>query len=677
MKVDAITRRRGAAALVGALLAGGISWPLQEWHWGRGLQYASYDLLQVVRGDVRVNEAVVVYLDDASHEKLNQSRAAPWDRALHARLIDRLTQAGARAIVFDVIFSDEIPAKAEADARLVAAVKNSARVILGAENIQTGPLTKTVVPPFDALIDAAAGIGSVEILPDRDFAVRQHTPEDPKQDQIPHLSWATAEWLKAPATQRSGVRYAPRWVCYYGAPGTIPGFSFYQCLEPGQIEDAVFRDRVVFVGARLMTKFSGDRKDEYRNPYSFFLSLGEDQSQLGKRAPFISGVEVQATMFLNLWRGDWLNRWSAGMEITILLVLGALIGAGLAWLRPVPATIVAVTAVVGILLGAYGMFMGPRVWFPWVILVCQVTLALAWSVLFNSVQLYVQKRLQDQTLRLFLPPTLVKKFSHDPALLKPGAKEGEITIFFSDIADFTNWSQGLDPDELAHLMNGYFETAVAQCIHRTEGTLVKYIGDAIFAFWNAPDQQVDHARRACEAALHFRRLPPQRVRGQLLITRIGIHTGRANVGNFGSTDRVDYTALGENVNLASRLEGLNKYLGTDCLLSRATRDQVGDAVITRRLGQFQLKGFDQPVEVFELLDWANQADPTRPWREAFEQALANFEARDIELAQAGFQQVLELRPGDLASKQYLSRIEDLRRQDLGDEWATHTIVREK
>ena len=79
MKVDAITRRRGAAALVGALLAGGISWPLQEWHWGRGLQHASYDLLQVVRGDVRVNEAVVVYLDDASHEKLNQSRTAPWE----------------------------------------------------------------------------------------------------------------------------------------------------------------------------------------------------------------------------------------------------------------------------------------------------------------------------------------------------------------------------------------------------------------------------------------------------------------------------------------------------------------------------------------------------------------------------------------------------------------------
>lgn len=675
MKIDAITRRRWAAALVGAALATGLAWALQEWRWGLGLQYASYDLLHVVRGDIPAREAAVVYLDEISHEKLNQPRHVSWDRALHARLIDRLTKAGARAIVFDVVFSDENPTKAEADAQLVTTVKNSARVILGAENIRTGPLAKTVVPPFDALLNAAAGIGSVEIYPDRDLTIRKHTPENPAEDQIPHLSWAAAEWLKAPSTQRTDIRYAERWVHYYGAPGTIRGFSYYECLDPTQLDDSLFRDRVIFVGARLMTKFAGDRKDEYRNPYSSLLL--EKKMQSGRQTPFMAGVEVQATMFLNLLRGDWLTRWTPGTELAILLILGALAGAGLVWLRPVAATIAAAGVAGGILLAAYGLFVGPRIWFPWLIPLAEVALALSWSLLFNSVQLYVQKRLQDYTLRLFLPPTLVKKFSHDPALLKPGAKESEITIFFSDIADFTNWSQGLEADELAHLMNGYFETAVAKCIHRTEGTLVKYIGDAIFAIWNAPDQQVDHARRACEAALHFRRLPPQRVRGQLLITRIGIHTGRANVGNFGSTDRVDYTALGENVNLASRLEGLNKYLGTDCLLSRATRDQVGDAVITRRLGHFQLKGFDQPVEVFELLDWANQADATRPWREAFEQALANFEGRDIELAQAGFQQVLELRPGDVASKHYLSRIEDLQLQNVGEEWATHTIVREK
>src|SRR5262249_51802738 len=150
----------------------------------------------------------------------------------------------------------------------------------------------------------------------------------------------------------------------------------------------------------------------------------------------------------------------------------------------------------------------------------------------------------------------------------------------------------------------------------TDGTLVKYIGDAIFAFWNAPEAQPDHAWRACEAALRFRELDEHRSADPPLHTRIGIHTGPARVGNFGSLDRVDYTALGEAVNLVSRLEGLNKYLGTDCLISRDTREAAGDRVVVRGLGLFQLKGFGNPVEVYELVSWPSQEESSRPWREA-------------------------------------------------------------
>src|SRR5262249_50258730 len=163
--------------------------------------------------------------------------------------------------------------------------------------------------------------------------------------------------------------------------------------------------------------------------------------------------------------------------------------------------------------------------------------------------------------------------------------------------------QQLSSHELATLMNHYFEQAVAQCIHATDGTVVKFIGDAIFAFWNAPDTQIDHPLRACEAALRFRRLLPLKVHGLPLRTRMGIHTGLARVGNFGSVQRVDYTAFGESVNLASRLDGLNKFLRTDCLITRATHDRLEDRLITRRVGEFQLKGFATTVEVFELIGW--------------------------------------------------------------------------
>ncbi|HWY76768.1 MAG TPA: adenylate/guanylate cyclase domain-containing protein, partial [Verrucomicrobiae bacterium] len=318
------------------------------------------------------------------------------------------------------------------------------------------------------------------------------------------------------------------------------------------------------------------------------------------------------------------------------------------------------------------------IWFPWLMVCVQAGLALGWSVLFNSVQLYVEKRMYEQTLGLYLPPKLVKKFSRNSALRKPGAEKHELTLVFTDIADFTSISEGMDPDALAAMMYQYFERVIGECIHYTDGTVVKYIGDAVFAFWNAPELQHDHALRACEAALHFRKVEVKTAGGRLLRTRIGIHSGEANVGNFGSAERFDYTAMGENVNLAARMEGLNKHLGTDCLISGATRDEIGDRLVTRMVGRFQLKGFEKPVEAYELVGWPAEAEASRPWREAFEQALQNYQARNFEFAAIGFRQALTLRPDDGPSQYYLKRMEEIAHELLPEEgWTGATVMKEK
>jgi adenylate cyclase len=289
----------------------------------------------------------------------------------------------------------------------------------------------------------------------------------------------------------------------------------------------------------------------------------------------------------------------------------------------------------------------------------------------------VQKRLYEHTLGLYLSPKLVRKFIRDPGFLKSGAEEHAITIFFSDIAGFTSASQAMSNDALAVMMNQYFETAVGQCIHKTDGTVVKYIGDSIFAFWNAPEAQADHALRACQAAILLRDQRFVDPNGKVLRTRVGIHTGLARIGNFGSSERVDYTALGENVNLASRVEGLNKYLGTSCLITRETKEGMGDSFVTRWLGQFQLTGFERAVDVYEIVGWPADAEPTRRWREAFDQALHNYQSRNLEFAVAGFRETLELRADDGPSRFYLEKIESLQSQNLPSDWATHTILREK
>ena len=281
----------------------------------------------------------------------------------------------------------------------------------------------------------------------------------------------------------------------------------------------------------------------------------------------------------------------------------------------------------------YFLFKYNFLWFPWLVVIVAICAALLWSILFNSIQLYVQKRLMEQTLALYLSPKLVKKysqqkFSRDSNLLKPGAEKQMLTILFTDIANFTSISEGMEGDELAKLMNKYFETAVSQCVHKTDGTVVKYIGDAVFAFWNAPELQIDHQMRACEAALRFQDQEVQYINNRALITRLGLHTGVANVGNFGSTTRIDYTAIGESINLAARMEGLNKYLGTIILITGDTEAGVRDRLVTRFLGLFKLKGFEKSVEVYQLIGSLDKSEESRVLREAFGQALQEFQQKD-------------------------------------------------
>ena len=311
--------------------------------------------------------------------------------------------------------------------------------------------------------------------------------------------------------------------------------------------------------------------------------------------------------------------------------------------------------------------------------VVQIVVALAWAIVFNSIQLYVQKRLLEQTLAFYLSPKLVAKFASDRNILrkflKPGAEKQTLTFLFTDIANFTSITEGMDSDELARNMNLYFEGAVTGCIHPQDGTVVKYIGDAIYAFWNAPEEQSDHPWRACQAALHFHDRITHQMNEQPLITRIGLHTGVANVGNFGSTERVDYTALGENVNLASRMEGLNKYLGTRILATGETYAAVARQLTARGCGRFRLKGFEKAVDVYELIGFSDAATATQVWRDAFECGLQAWRAGAFADAGKAFRQVLEWHPNDGPAQFYLARIEELKERPLN--WSGEIELKEK
>ncbi len=273
----------------------------------------------------------------------------------------------------------------------------------------------------------------------------------------------------------------------------------------------------------------------------------------------------------------------------------------------------------------------------------------------------------------YVPVKLVRTLleqEQDPSL---GGEPRTLTIFFSDIRSFTTISENLEPLTLARNL-GQYMSAVTQRILERHGTVDKYIGDAVMAFWGAPQSVPDHARQACLAAFEalndVRELKTGNPEFPSFFTRIGIHTADVVVGNFGSSERLAYTILGDGVNLANRLEGVNKAFGTQILISESTYELVKDEFDTRRIGLVAVKGREQPCVAYELLGPAGTADPVlRRTIDHYETGLARYLARDFEAAIPEFEAVLASTPDDLAAQRLLASCRELLAHPPGPDWS--------
>lgn len=253
-------------------------------------------------------------------------------------------------------------------------------------------------------------------------------------------------------------------------------------------------------------------------------------------------------------------------------------------------------------------------------------------------------------------------------------------MLFTDIENFSHISENMLPDDLINLLNQYFETAL-QCIHETNGTVMDLVGDAIFAIWNAPVEQRDHRERAFEAALKLQAQLAEfnaAQKGFPLRTRVGLHTGIVCVGNIGSEQRFDYAAVGKNTNLASRLEGLNKHLGTRVLATRDIQHVMEGKLTSRPVGNIRVKGFQRAIEIHELVGAREMAEATRPWRDKFAEALARFRRREFDAAEQAFRETIQLRQeGDGPSLFYLNQIAELRLHPPPPGWIGEVEMKEK
>lgn len=648
---------RAFTVAAGCLLAIGAGFACLHYSFAEPLTRSSYDLPFVWRATLDTGEIVLVYLDEESAKQLNQPIDDKWNRTLHVALIERLTQDGARLLFYDIVFDTPSPDPAK-DVAFAEALQRLGKSILGAamDIVQPmgGVMQERVVPPLKVLRKGATGWGILAFKPvDADYGVRQLFPGT---SDIPTATWKAAEVLQAPSTRQPRESAVQRWINYYGPKNTFASVNFAQALEPQGLAPGYFKDKIVMVGGRSAVGYLAAGRDEFGTPYS----RGAHQ--------FTSGLEVHANILLNLLRGEWLTRLPIHWENALVLAVGLLAGL-LAAFRPFLAVVAAATVSLAITIVACWSVWHQHVWFDWLVpAAIQMPLGLAWSV---GSQYLLESRRRKELRRAFgfyLSPQMADRIADSDFDLKPGGKLVDATVIFTDLESFTSITENLDPAEVSEILTSYFGQTT-KCILENKGTIIKYIGDAVFAAWGAPVDEPEHALRAAETACDLRCLSELVVRGKTLRTRVGIHSGKVLAGNLGSSYRFDYTMIGDAVNFASRLEALNKYFSTQVLISDAVHQQLGDGFITRQLGEFRVAGKKQSVVIHELLCRCNAEAGEQKWIDVFEEGLSEFRAGEFNAARASMDRTRELRGGsDGPSEFYLRKIAGLEANGHLENW---------
>jgi adenylate cyclase len=633
----------------------------------RELVNLSYDVPFLFYTDTASIEGIRIVFVDVQAERALQLTDSASTRMAYAAMIRKLKEDGARAVFFDVVF-DQDSADPGVDAELQEAMVEHGSVFLGAmveKSGREGEQVQRIVPPNKLLRKAARGWGSLEFQSEDivSFAIRRLPTGS---EHRASLAWEMATRLNVPLPADTKSRLQERYLRYYGPIGVFRNTTLDRVLTPEGFPPGFFKDKIVFVGTKSTVSTVGMGKDDFRHPRS---SDGEG---------FVPGVDVHATAFSNLLNNQWLRRMDDRLELTLFVIFGVALGLLLPLVRPLTAIGIATAcSVLWFFGGIYSqIFCG--VWFAWAVPALLQAPVVA-TVAIAGRYLLIERRNSKtrKAMSLYLSDELARRIAETEYEVKLGGELVEVAIMFTDLEGFTTLSEKLGrPDLLSEALNVYYTRTTVHVLN-SDGTLIKYIGDAILAIWGAPLPNPTMARDAVLAATRIRDASRMEIADTPLRTRIGLNLATVLVGHLGSERRADYTVVGDGVNFAARLEGLNKYLGTDILISASCYAGIGDGFLARSLGFFIVKGKLTSVEIYEIIDVAT--DTVRPpWLVTFDEALKEYVAGNITQAEALFVRVSEERgKQDGPSARYLKEIKKLDPANLPSDWSGVVVMTEK
>jgi len=688
-----VTARRTAVFLVIAILAAlfGLILYRETFSFVEQVDLRLKDARFTLRGVEHPSAPVTVIAID--NKSIKQLGRWPWSRELTARLISAASAQGARVIAVDMVFSE--PQGTTPDRALAAAVAKTGSVVLGyffraepqPDNLQAleqlsrsrisllrvAPNVTAVSLPTYEQVDAniapvgscAAGFGYFNQLSDADGLYRSLPLLMLFRGEVyPSLAMSAVSRYRGQPLQVdiesfgvSGVKIGNQTIpageqgklslAYYGPGGTISTVSAADVLG-GQLPAGSLTGRLVFIGVT-----ETGIADLRATPFD----------------PVFPGVEIHATFAANALEERFLTRNSSTLaaEMGAIALLPLLLALLLAFIPG------AVWGLAGFTLTAAG-YLGMNMY---LFSAQRLDLSIAYPLLpllltylggeaYRSLVTERKGRYLKKAFSSYVSPELVNEIVKNPERLQLGGEKREISILFSDIRGFTTLSEGVTPETLVKLLNDYL-SPMTRIVMDERGTLDKFIGDAIMAIFNAPLDLENHPVGACRTAVRMiERLTElnkefSRLGMPQIDIGIGINTGEAVVGNMGSDMRFDYTAIGDSVNLASRLEGLNKYYGTHILVSEATRRQVSDVFTFREVDLVRVKGKNEPIAVYELMIGRTNLI------EQFQQALALYRKAEFAAAADTFAR-LEEETGDYLSQLYRNRCREFQQNPPADGW---------
>ncbi|MEA2059902.1 MAG: adenylate/guanylate cyclase domain-containing protein [Thermodesulfobacteriota bacterium] len=634
---------------------------LSLWNWHPLFKHADLawqDILYTLTPDRGGKDKVIIIaIDEPSFQQLKIRW--PWPRNLHADIVDKVSRAGADVIVFDILFPE--PSQNPAmDTVFAASIQKAGNVVLGANLARTqrqGYEHIFIEEPIPVLKNAAAHTGMVNLKPDIDGSIRKGLYQIYSRLSLASAAVETARYPAATTAKTSSGHSTAQppdmfHIDFIGKPGTLKKVSFYQVLND-MVDPGIFKNKIVLIGLHADSAVEVQSgADAYPTPFLRFTRK------------MMFGVEIQGNIINTMINHYPIKHFTHSVKWLLFYFLAV----SLFWVRKQPIWLtfcfflgIALLSVTSLLCFHTGRI---------ILEILPGTAAITANGIFLGINEFRASYMERLKLRKafssYVAPEVVNTITRNYESLKLGGEKKILSVLFSDIRNFTAISENMPAEALVQFLNDYFKE-MTTIVYNHRGTLDKYIGDAIMVIFGAPVSMENHADQACFTALEMVDRLNQISRWKKLKTGIGIATGEMIAGNLGSSLRFDYTVIGDNVNLSSRLEGVTKIYGVSIIISEKTKQALTHDFVCRELDLIRVKGKKKAIKIYELISGEPVSDLQKKIITAFTAGLEAYRARNWDQCVTWFKKVLEYNPEDGPAAVFLNRYENIFRNNPPDE----------